>query len=530
MIDAFTRNRVCYVANVSAGGRAVYGKDGSILRYNTVNYGTSESPNYYLQIWNSSAMPTMLAGDESTWVWQWRPQWGGHSNYGYRWRENVDAFHDGNTGFSLNVSIQNIQGASIQVVREGEYVILANPGRNDDDGTENAWVIALSLEDGKEGQKLWENTFAPPYAKNWAAGFDAGMVLANICPEDEVILYNNRIDLKWFAYDMKSGTKLWESEPEDALHYYSMSGIVYEDKLLTYGRAGGVLRAYDLKTGDINWTYTAEGAGTESPYGNALISGAFVSDDKIYFGTSEHSASTPLWRTPGLRCLNATTGEELWKILWWGSDLAVADGILVGFNWYDGQVYGFGKGPSATTVSAPELNPMTGESVTLGGTVTDQTPTGRRNINNEVQFTLKGTPAIADEDMQAWMQYKFMEQGYPADAKGVEVILETLDPNGNFYEIGNTTTDINGNYGLNFTPEVPGEYQIFATFKGSKSYYPSTSSTYMTVAELPQATATPTPPAEGGLMADSLLLPATIGIIIAIVAVGLVLVLMLRKR
>ena len=40
-----------------------------------------------------------------------------------------------------------------------------------------------------------------------------------------------------------------------------------------------------------------------------------------------------------------------------------------------------------------------------------------------LDFTLKGTPAIADEDMESWMEYKFMQQIKPADAKGVPVNL-----------------------------------------------------------------------------------------------------------
>ena len=90
--------------------------------------------------------------------------------------------------------------------------------------------------------------------------------------------------------------------------------------------------------------------------------------------------------------------------------------------------------------------------------------------NDKIDFTLKGTPAISDEDMSRWMEYKFMQQIYPADAKGVQVNLATIDPNGNYISIGTTTSDINGNYGLLFTPEIPGTYQIIATFDGSKSY------------------------------------------------------------
>jgi hypothetical protein len=128
------------------------------------------------------------------------------------------------------------------------------------------------------------------------------------------------------------------------------------------------------------------------------------------------------------------------------------------------------------------------------------------------------------------MEYLFMNQIKPADAKGVEVILETLDPNGNFYEIGRTTSDMTGAYSLKFTAEVPGEYQIIARFDGSAAYGPSSAMTYLNIEETPQATPTPTPAPPYGQTADSTILPATIGIIIAIVVIGAVIILMLRKR
>jgi hypothetical protein len=229
-----------------------------------------------------------------------------------------------------------------------------------------------------------------------------------------------------------------------------------------------------------------------------------------------------------LRCLNITSGEEFWKILFWPRSVKIADGILTAWNYYDGQVYAFGKGPSGTTVTAsPEVS-VHGTSVVVKGTVTDQTATGRRNVNNEWQFSLKDTPAISDEDMQKWMEYKFMGQGYPADAKGVEVVLEVLDPNGNFYEIDRTTSDITGTFGCAFEPEVPGTYQIIATFAGSASYYGSFATTYITVEEAPAATPEPTPtPAP---MTDTYVLGIGAGAIIAIIVVGLLLFLMLRKR
>jgi hypothetical protein len=202
--------------------------------------------------------------------------------------------------------------------------------------------------------------------------------------------------------------------------------------------------------------------------------------------------------------------------------------IAASSNFYDNELYAFGKGPTATTVSAPELVPTLGSKVMITGTVTDQTDSGKRNTNDMFDFTLKGTPAISDEDMSPWMEYLFMQQPKPTDAKGVEVVLETLDPNGNFYEIGNVTSDIDGNYRLMWEPPVPGEYQIFATFAGSEAYGPSQAITYMGVAEAPQATPTPTPSPEPPT--GMYILGSTIGIIIAIAVVGLIVVLMLKRR
>ena len=538
MIDAFTRNRVCFVANVSASGTQVYGEDGSITIYNAVNKGTTASPRYYLTLWNSSAIKTMVAGDDGTYYWQWRPQWGGHADYGFRWRENVNAFHDGDTGFSLNVSIPSLYGprnaiqnqtATIRVVRENEYVIFGTQGLNNPNGVVPTWLMAISLKPGQQGQKLWETSFTPPFADVTAAQFTAGIGLTDVVPEDEVVLFDDERTLKRWGYDMKTGQKLWESEPEPQLHYYGLSNVIYDGKLISYSRCGGTLLAYDLRSGDIVWKYIAQGEGTESPYGNAVISSVMVADGKLYVGSSEHSASTPLWRTPGLRCINATDGAEIWKILNWGTEMAVADGILVAFNWYDGQEYAYGKGPSATTVTASPQSSTHGSSVVIEGTVTDQTPTGRRNTNNEMQFTLKDTPAISDKDMQAWMEYKFKGQGFPTNAKGVEVTLNAIDPNGNFVPLGNTTCDVNGNFGLSFVPDVPGNYQITADFAGSNSYYPSTSTTFLTVDPAPEAT-TIAETIQNQSLADQYFIPAIAVVVLAIAIVGAIMIVMLRKQ
>ena len=131
--------------------------------------------------------------------------------------------------------------------------------------------------------------------------------------------------------------------------------------------------------------------------------------------------------------------------------------------------------------------------------------------------------------MTAWMEYMFMQQAKPTNAKGVEVSLNAIDPNGNLVPIGTTTSDMNGNYAIAYNPEVPGTYQIIANFAGTKAYGPSSATTYMTVEDAAPATPTPAPQPES--IADTYFVPAIAGIIIAIAVVGVILaLLLLRKR
>jgi hypothetical protein len=79
------------------------------------------------------------------------------------------------------------------------------------------------------------------------------------------------------------------------------------------------------------------------------------------------------------------------------------------------------------------------------------------------------------------MEYMFMQQDYPELAKGVEVVLNVVDSNNNYYEIGRTTSDVTGYYSLTWEPEIEGDYTIIATFEGSGAYGPSQANTAITV-------------------------------------------------
>ena len=426
----------------SYGGTGVYGKDGSLLTYNIVNYGTPAAPKYYLTVWNMSAIDSMLAAPTGTGYWQWRPSGGGFPGIplGYY-------VHDGNTGYSLNVSIPNIDGprnailnqtGSIYCIRQDEFIIAGTSGQNNELGVVPGYLVKLSLEKGKEGTKLWDKTFTPPFASidlNQTGGgfFSVGLTMVGVYPEYDVIIFKNPKLLNYYAISTETGQQLWESEPEEQMNFYTMITNVYEGKLLTCG-FGGVLNAYNITTGEILWSYTAKNEGFESPYGNYPLNIFAICDGKLYTLTGEHSISQPIWRGHNLRCINATDGTEIWKLLNFGANggaslqgqyLQMADGKVVGLNFFDNMIYCIGKGSSDTTVTASPKTSVHGTSVLIEGTVTDATDSGKRNTNDLLDFSLNGTPAISDEDMGAWMEYMFMQQAFPADAKGVEVVLES---------------------------------------------------------------------------------------------------------
>jgi hypothetical protein len=127
------------------------------------------------------------------------------------------------------------------------------------------------------------------------------------------------------------------------------------------------------------------------------------------------------------------------------------------------------------------------------------------------------------------MKYVYNQFPRPTNASGVPVILTVLDSNNNVYDIGTATTDASGTFGFTWKPEISGQYTIYATFAGSGAYYPSFAQTYVNVDQ----TTVPTPteiPVQLTSITDTYFIPAVAAIILAIAIVGVVIVLMLRKR
>jgi len=325
---------------------------------------------------------------------------------------------------------------------------------------------------------------------------------------------------------------IWTGEPEDYLAYYDKwYGPAFGYGKFYSERMSGTITCYDIKTGVKLWTYNVTDKYAEILWSqNWPTEFHFLADGKIYLSYAEHSPNLSARGAP-MVCLNATTGEEIWTISWfgnwWGGLNVIGDSIMAGLNaGYDNRIYAFGKGPSDTSIEASPKISVNGEIVMVEGMVTDISP-GTSEYALTARFP-DGVPVVGDESMTDWMQYVYMQYPRPADVTGVEVSISVIDPNGNVYEVATATTGENGFYSITFTPEVPGKYTVMAMFAGTKSYVGSYAQTAINVGDAPEPTVAPTQAPTS--MADLYFLPVSIVLIVAIVIVLVLMLLLFRKR
>jgi hypothetical protein len=333
--------------------------------------------------------------------------------------------------------------------------------------------------------------------------------------------------LTFEIYNMTTGDLIRKTEAlESGWGTFTYVHHIAYGKLISIGY-DGYIHAFDVTqdSTDNDWHYYLGNSGLENAYGSyPTWNGMTIADEKVFVCADEHSADAIPWRGGKLWVVDIPTGELAWEISGWHKVPVISDGIATAVNCLDMQIYTFGKGPSATTVSAPDVAVPLGSSIVITGTVTDQTPSS------------KDTPAISDEWMSAWMEYMYMQKPYPEDATGVEVYLEVIDSNDNKYIIGTTTTDNTGNFGFTYTPEIPGNFTVIATFPGSNSYDMSIAKTYFTISEAEDDSAaaeyprygTDEWPAYPQYTTTELLI--IVAVVVAIVVGVINLVLLLRKR
>ncbi len=230
-----------------------------------------------------------------------------------------------------------------------------------------------------------------------------------------------------------------------------------------------------------------------------------------------------------MHCLNVTTGETIWDLAGWAYPMtfATADGVLIYWNNYDAQIYAIGKGPTALNVEAPKAAIELGKSLVISGTVTDISA-GTKQKEQAARFP-NGVAAVSEDSQTQWMAYVYMQKGKPSNTTGVPVSIDVIDSNGNYRNIGTTTSDASGAFSYQWTPDIEGKYTVVATFAGSESYWPSTSETSFAVDPAAPTTAPTQAPAQSA--ADMYFVPAVAGIIVAIaIGFAITILVVLRKR
>ncbi|MEJ2272850.1 MAG: hypothetical protein P8X91_10380, partial [Candidatus Bathyarchaeota archaeon] len=161
-------------------------------------------------------------------------------------------------------------------------------------------------------------------------------------------------------------------------------------------------------------------------------------------------------------CLNATTGEEIWKIDFAGGLKAIGEEMLIAKNEYNGIIYCFGRARTSVDIIVSPTIATQGSSILIEGYVSDLSP--------EVQ----GEPAVGNNDMARWMEYLYMQRPCPTEVVGVPVQIRVIqDSTGSKQDLGFAVTDLYGHFSFEFTPPITGLYTVAARFLGSDPYFSS---------------------------------------------------------
>jgi hypothetical protein len=521
--DPLTAKLVFTIQNVPSG-TTVVDDNGFIYRYSY-----NATANNQLRIWNMTAFGTMSGTG-----YRAGGSWAANTHY-----KTLDA--GGWTGTSsaqkaAYIDVTTPDGTlpgSITAFWMGDRVVGAQAT------TTAVRLWALSLEPDRMGQLLFNETWTPP--KSWdqdqvtLSGFSAGWVAWD--KESHVGVLLVKETREHFGFDLTTGKKLWG--PTQPTYYLdAIDDSAADVRNIAYGKlysasVGGIVYCWDVKTGELLWTYEATQKYSEYLFANTWwLKTVFITDGKIYLGHTEHSPLNPRPRGAPFICLNATTGDEVWtadglfRQTRWGERAIIGDSVMVTMDTYDQRIYAVGKGPSSLTVTAPDMGVPFDSSVIIRGTVTDVSP-GTSDLSIAMRFA-NGVPAISDENQSEWMLHVYKQFALPMNTTGVPVRIDVLDANGNYRTIGTVISDATGSFNFDWMPDIPGKYTVVATFEGSNSYYGSYAQTAFVVDAAPEPTTEPTPPP--ALISETYFIPAIAGIIIAIVIGFALIALLLLKK
>jgi hypothetical protein len=534
MYDAMTGNYILSIVNASANVAVLSAlttqltndAQGDIIAYYTNSTAgtqiiqgqpvTNPPGGELLEEWNSTqciAYPKGYIPGQTAVSWQWRPPQNGVIPFsaGIMWATPV-ATNASGVPFSPNLSISSI-GSGVVLMTSIDTTL--NAGLS--------WLPPWRIIAGYSsdtGQLLWGPI-------NETVG--AWERIDTEPPVDGMFYEFSHETLTWSAFNANTGRQVWTSEPYSSPPW---AYFVNYQNIVAYGMLyasdfGGQVHAYNITNGNQVWQFSTGESGYSTPYGIWPLVHVEAVGGGVVFVAGGHTYSPPLFLGAQVYAINATSGELVWSGSSFddsnGASALLADSIFVKPNAYDNQLYAYGMGPSKLTVTAPSVGVTTATPITISGTITDISG-GSQQDAVAANFP-NGLPCVSDDSMTGWMEFVYQQQPCPTNVTGVPVSIDVLDSNGNYRNIGSATTNADGMFAYTWTPDIPGDFTVIATFAGSESYYPSHADAAF-YAATPGPTASPYPtvnlPPTEMYFAIS-----TIAIIIAIAIVG---VLILRKH
>jgi len=397
------------------------------------------------------------------------------------------------------------------------------------------FAINLNASRATVGSILWIKTYDPP-AGNVSMAFGA------VDWQTRVFTFNYEETLNWVGYDLNTGEFLWKTPTQDSWDYYGVGNLMLS--VLAYGNMytsgfGGTCYAFNDRTGQLIWTYGNGGTGNSTYGGLQIFYGVYptfiqaIASGVVYLATNEHTIPNPIYKGTKFTAINATDGTEIWQLGGYpsewsspGTSWVTADGFTTTMNGLDNNIYSIGRGPSTLTVQAPSTGTAMGTPIVIKGTVMDISA-GTTQTQQAADFP-QGVPVSSDVSMKDWMGYVYQQKPLPNNFTGVDVTVDVVDSNGNFRNIGTTTTDTTGTFRLTWTPDIPGDYTVVATFHGNNGYWPSYAEDGFTVMQAHPTTAVPTQ--EPASTADTYILPIGIAIIVVIIIIGAILALLILRK
>ena len=515
MYDAMTGQWILDIANVTAG-TLVMGENGELLSYRVANDR--------LTLWNSTKLiqeagARTLAFSSYSAFEIWRPPQGLTIDWslGNEWSVPVATNISGVPFAPYRLGISKVSDGIVLLTAIDNSV----PGRS-----QLGWRVDAGYS-AEDGQLVWgpiNRTLTP-----WTA-VSLGPAAEGVYTE-----FTNQ-PMTWATYDIKTGKKLWgPSQPyNSSWGYYDIpngKAVIGYGNLYAWSINGEVY-AYNLRTGAINWSWSTGNAGVDTPYGTWPLGTwpmqHILADGKLYV-CAGHDYTPPVFRGAKLYCLNATTGELIWDTLNFNviSSPAIADGIMLWFNGYDNQIYAYGRGPTKITINAPNIGVTTATPITITGRITDISAGTKQDLV-ATRFP-NGLPCVSDESQDRFMESVYQQQPVPTNITGVTITLSVIDANGNNRMIGITTSNPDGTFAYTWTPDIPGDYTVTASFAGTGAYYPTQTSTAFYASEAP-TTPQPTSAQSNLVTTSDLLLYTSIGVIVIIITIVLVGLMIARRR